>query len=126
MTSRVLPPAEWPRLAGTEAEGFVAHLTDAARVVVVEHDGAIVGCHVLQPVLHAEGLWIHPEYRKKASVARRLWSTVRQTARETFGVQWVATGAASDDIRGLLEHVGAVKLPDHYMVPVGDRDTCQP
>jgi N-acetylglutamate synthase-like GNAT family acetyltransferase len=120
VTTRILPREEWPRLVGTEAETVWPQLTDAARVVVVEHDGAIVGCHLLQPVLHAECLWIHPDYRKRASVARRLWAAVQQAARQHFQARWFATGAASDEVRALLAHVGAVRVDgDHYMVPVG-------
>lgn len=119
MTSRILPPEEWGRLAGTEAESFISRLNAASRVIVVEADGAIVGCHILQPVLHAEGLWIHPDFRKRASVGRHLWRRVQDTARDWFGVQWFVTGCGSDEVRALLEHVAAVKLPDHYVVPIG-------
>jgi N-acetylglutamate synthase-like GNAT family acetyltransferase len=127
MTTRILPPAEYPRLVGTEAATIWPQLTDAARVVVVEHDGAIVGCHVLQPVLHAECLWIHPDHRGKTSTPRRLWRAVQRVVREDFGAAWFATAACSDDVRGLLAHVGAVKVDgDHYMVPVGERERCLP
>jgi N-acetylglutamate synthase-like GNAT family acetyltransferase len=119
MTTRILPRDEYPRLAHTEAASVWPQLTEAACVIVVEHDGAIVGCHVLQPVLHAECLWIDPAHRGKASVARRLWATVQRAARERFGVAWFATAAVSDDVRRLLAHVGAVRVDaDHYMVPV--------
>jgi len=122
MIARLLPPEEWTRLAGTEAEEFVPYLKqDAAKVIVVEQDGAIIACQVLQPILHAEGIWIHPDHRKRSSAGRRLWDMVKSTAREHFGVQWMATGCASADVERLLAHVGAVKLPDHYMIPVGDR-----
>jgi len=121
LTARILPPTEYGQLADTEAAALVPHLTDAARVIVVEREGQVVACHVLQPILHAEGLWVHPDFRKRSSVARRLWTLVRETARSQFGVQWFATAAASDEVRGLLDHVGAVPLPDHYMVPVGER-----
>lgn len=120
MTTRVLPAAEWGRLAGTDAAPLVPAFTDATRVVVVEHDGQIVGCHVLQVLLHAECLWVHPEHRRKASVARRLWAAVQREVREHFGVRAFATAAVSDDVRALLAHVGAVRLEgDHYMVSVG-------
>lgn len=119
MTSRVLPPGEWDQLIGTEAELLIPLLTEDSRVVVVERDGQVVGCHVLQVILHAECLWIHPDHRGKSSVARRLWAAVQQEAREHFGVRAFATAAVSDEVRDLLAHVGAVKVPgDHYMVPV--------
>lgn len=120
MTARILDRAEWPRLVGTEAEVLTPALTDAAKVIVVEMDGAIIACQVLQPILHAEGIWIHPDHRKRSSAGRRLWEMVKSTAREQFGVRWMATGCASADVEGLLAHVGAVKLPDHYMIPIGD------
>ena len=122
MTTRILPPEEWWRLADTEAADVVQSFSDAARVVVVEVDGVIVGCHVLQPILHAECLWVHPAHRGKAGVARRLWAGVQAEAREHFGVRAFATAAVSDAVERLLDHVGATKLPgSHYMVPVGDR-----
>lgn len=122
VTTRILPPAEWPKLEATEAAGIWPALTDAARVVVVEHDGRIVGCHILQPVLHAECLWIAPAYRGRASVAGRLWSAVRETVRDQFGARWFQTAAISADVRALLAHVGAVEVPGQaYMVPVGER-----
>jgi ribosomal protein S18 acetylase RimI-like enzyme len=122
MTSRILPPEEWSRLAGTEADAVWEQLPASACVVAVEDDGVIVGCHVLVPVLHAECLWIHPEYRKRSSVARRLWSAVQREAIDRFGAFGFQTAAVDDHIRGLLSHVGAVPLPgDHYMVPVKER-----
>jgi len=122
MTSRILPRAEWGKLLETEIAAAVKHFSDPVRVVVVEHDGQIVGCHALVPVLHAECLWIHPDHRKKASVARRLWSAVKDEAHTHFGAEWLMTAAASDDVRTLLAKVGAIKdQMDHYMVPLGGR-----
>lgn len=120
MTSRILPVDEWSKLIGTEAEALLPVMTNAAKVIVVESEGVIVACQVLQPILHAEGIWIHPDHRKRSSAGRRLWTMVKSTAREHFGVHWMATGCASADVERLLAHVGAVKLPDHYMIPVGD------
>lgn len=118
MTSRVLPVEEWPRLAGTEAEAVWPHLSEASRVLVVEHDGEIVGCWVLMSVVHAECLWIAPLHRGKAAVARRLWTAMRRAAR-ALSAPVVATAALTDDVRALLEHVGATKLPgDHYAMKV--------
>lgn len=119
MTSRILPPAEWPCLAGTEAEKLWP-LLDARRsaVVVVEDGTQIVGCHVILWVPHVECLWIHPDHRGKSSVGRRLWGAVTK-ALQSMGVHGVVTGCDSDAVRGLLEHVGATKIPaEHYVVPV--------
>lgn len=121
MTSRILNPDEYLRLAGTPAEGAVTHFTPATRVVVVEDDdGKLLGCEVFQPILHGEFLWIHPQHRGKSSVARRLWKAMKDTVKREFSVEWFATGCDSDQVRELLCHVKAHKLPDHYMVPVGE------
>jgi hypothetical protein len=118
MTSRVLPRDEWPRLVGTEAGEIWPHLPEGSLPVVVEHDGAIVGCHVLIPYWHVECLWIAPNARGRGAVARRLWAAVRETAR-FMHVRTAFTAALDDRVRGLLEHVGAMKLPgDHYCVPL--------
>lgn len=119
MTSRILPQNEWPRLAGTEAESVWPYL-DPSRswVVVVEDDGEIVGCHVLAYVLHAECLWVHPDHRGKASVARRLWATVRKIA-QAVGAPTLATAARNETVRELLEHIGAIHLDgEHYSIPL--------
>ena len=119
MTTRVLPPEEWPKLAGTEAETVWPHIPpDAAEIIVVEDDGQIVGCHILVTVLHAECLWIHPEKRGRSSVARRLWARVCEAARAK-GAHHLMTGCADARVRGLLDHVGATKMPcDQYLVSV--------
>ncbi len=119
MTTRILPVEEWSRLAHTEACDVHPFLDpDRSSVVVVEQDGAIVGCHILINVVHAECLWIDPAFRGKTSVARRLWAAVQAQARE-LGARTIATAACDDQVRELLAHVGATKLPgDHYVIPV--------
>lgn len=117
MVTRILPPDEWPRLMGTEAEAMWPHL-DSRRstVIVVEDAGAIVGTWTLLRVLHAECLWIAPSHRGKASVARRLWAELQNIVRG-MGEHTVATSAVSDDVRAMLEHVNALKLTgDHYVM----------
>lgn len=118
MTTRLLPRDEWPKLAGTELEAVWPHLPLGAHVVVVEEGEALVGCWALFPQVHAEGVWIAPSHRGKASVARRLLAGMRRTA-QAMGAQSVATGALTDDVRRLLDGLRAVKLPgDHYAVPI--------
>jgi len=119
MMTRILPESEWSRLAHTEASELYRHL-DPARtsIVVVEQGGAIVGCHVLMTVLHAECLWIDPAFRGRPSVARRLWAAVQAKAL-ALGARSIMTAACDDRVRGLLAHVGATKLSgDHYVIPV--------
>jgi hypothetical protein len=117
MTSRLLPRDEWHKLNGTEAESVWPLWNDGVAVVVVEHDGQIVGCHALQMVLHAECLWIHPDHRKKAAVARRLWNAVKFIARDLFGAHGYMTAAVSEEVKQLLAHLNATHVAaDHYVV----------
>lgn len=126
MTARLLPFAEWSRLAGTDLETLWPSLDPReARIVVVEQDGAIIGHHVLLRVLHAECLWIHPSHRGHASVARRLWSAV-QAEVTGAGAGGVVTTAIDDTVRALLGHVGAQRLPgDHYFIPITKGSPCR-
>lgn len=126
MRTRVLPVEEYGRLRGTEAEAVADHLPMTARVVVVEAGDAIVGCHVLLPILHAECLWIAEAHRGKAAVARRLWAGVQRECRE-LGAPRFVTSAIDDRTAALLAHVGAVQLDGmHFVVPVKEERSCQP
>lgn len=114
MKARVLPREEWDRLAGTEAGG---PLPESARPVVIERDGQILACHVLMPLWHVEGLWVHPDHRK-STVGGRLWAAVKREA-EAVGAAAVLTAALDDEVRALIAHVDGVKLPgEHYVIPV--------
>lgn len=119
MTSRLLPPAEYGKLAGTELEGVAAHLPPLAQVLVVEDGEQLAGCWLLFPQWHVEGLWIAPAHRKRAGVARRLWAAMQRQA-QAIGARTLMTGSCSAEVTALLEHVGAEKLPgDHYWMRVG-------
>lgn len=119
LTTRVLPRDEWPRLAGTEAEHLWPLMQPGdGDIVVVERDGAIVGCWGLLRVVHAECVWIAPSERVRTSVARRLLTAMRNVAR-SMGARAVYTGAETDEVRQMLETLGGTKLiGDHYMVPL--------
>lgn len=120
MRTRILPPDEWERLNGTEAEALWPTLdTLHAQVLVVEDEaGAIIGCWTMMLVPHVECLWIHPDEKARVSVARRLWLGMRQIASD-MGAHYVWTAAVSDPVRGLLDHAHARKLEgDHYVMPM--------
>jgi len=118
LTTRLLPSEEWPKLEGTEAETVWPHLTPDAKVMVVEDDGAIVGCWLLLPTWHAECVWVHPDRRTKGSVARRLWHYMHTMAR-AMGLKAVVTSATDDHVRHLLVRHGAMELSGtHYVIPV--------
>lgn len=116
----MLPPSEWPRLAGTEAETVWPLLTpERTSVVVVEQGDQVVGCHVLVWVLHCECVWIHPAHRGKGSVARRLWAAVERTARDVWRSRTVLTTVTTESVRRLVAHLGGVPVPgDQYVITV--------
>jgi len=127
MTTRILPPDEYPRLAGTELETVWPTLPDGAAVLVVEQDGEIVGCWAAFLLAHVEGVWVAPAHRGKTSVARRLLVGMRRTLAEQFGASGALTAAVSDDVRGILDGLGATKLPgDHYALSLESRICQQP
>lgn len=117
MTTRLLPPEEWDRLVGTEADAVRPYLaTLGARPLVVEDETRIVGCWVLLPMWHAECLWIAPSHRTKASVGRRLLRGL-WTAAAAMGIERIWTSAGSDDVRQLLTRYGAQAMPgDHFVM----------
>lgn len=124
--TRILPPDEWPKLAGTDLQAIWPRLNSAeAHVIVVEQGPTIVAHWLVLPVYHVECLWIHPDHQKRASVARRLWIGMRRLLAD-LGRSRVMTAAVSDDVRGLLAHVGAEPVPgDHYMLTV-EETPCHP
>jgi hypothetical protein len=119
MTCRLLPPEEWPRLVGTEAETVWPMLDpSSARVLVVEDGDRIVGCWILAPYWHAECVWIAPERRGQSSVARRLWGFMRQTVIDLGGRGFI-TAALTDEVKALIQHLGGIPMPGtHYAVRV--------
>jgi len=123
--TRLLPRDEWHRLVGTEAEAAWPVFPEGTQVIVVEHDGVIVGCWSLLPVFHAECVWIAPDKRASGSVSRRLWQRMHALARE-MGLKAFATSAMDDRIRHLLERHGASELPGrHFVVPVKESPSCR-
>jgi hypothetical protein len=127
MTTRILPPDEWSRLAHTEAGPALAYLDPAeSRIVVVEDSDRIVGCWAVLRLVHVEGLWIDPAYRKGSSVARRLFQATWRIVR-AWAPRWVMTAAVTDDVKALLrEHVGAVAIPgEMFVVAVNGAETCR-
>jgi N-acetylglutamate synthase-like GNAT family acetyltransferase len=115
MTTRVLPPHEWPRLVGTELETVCESLPhEHAKVLVVEADGEIVACWALLSVLHVEGVWIRPGHRARGAVGRRLLQGMAELVAESGGAG-VVSAACTPDVARLLTGLGAVKLDvDHY------------
>lgn len=112
----MLPPEEWPRLAGTEAERVWPLLDPAqAQVLVVEQGGAIVGVWVLMRLVHAECVWIAPAHRGRGSVAKRLVSFMRDRAR-AWGARTVIGSATRDEVATLIGKLHGQPLPGQMFV----------
>lgn len=108
MTARVLPRKEWGRLAGTQLETVVPILRrERGRVLVVEHEGEIVGCVALYRLWHLEGLEL-----ATPSATRALLGAIKaQTATLPGVVSWAQHPRVSE----LLERLGAEWMPGrHY------------
>ena len=125
MTARILPGDEWPALSGTELETIWPYLDPAtARVVVVEEDGAIIGCWAGFPLFHAEGVYIAPAHRGRASVARHLLLGMRSLAKDA-GARSIITGAIDPLVAEMLLKLGAVALPGtQYALPITSEAPC--
>ena len=81
-------------------------------------DGLILARWIGLRVVHAEGVWIDPRYRKSPGIVRRLVNGMGQIARH-WGVKSVWTGADTDDVRRLIEKLGGTRIPmDPYVLPL--------
>jgi RimJ/RimL family protein N-acetyltransferase len=119
LSTRILPPEEWPTLAGTLLDpAWRSFDPEGTRVVVVQdHDGAVLGCLALFPIWHLEGAWIAPAHRGKAAVARALLARMRHQCRQ-LGVSDVWVMATNPKTRRICERLGtSTHLDcDHFSV----------
>lgn len=122
MTSRILPPSEWARLAGTEAEPIVPGLDPATTaVVVVEDAGQIIGAWLALRMTHVECLWVAPAHRGRAGVVRRLLRTMRDVVTQ-WGTPCPVTGAVTPEMSDMIRRMGGIPLPgEHFALPLGSR-----
>lgn len=120
MTSRILPPEEWHRLARTELEQVWPVLDPLqAHIVVVEQGAQIVACWAAIRYVHVEGVWVHPDHRGKGRAAGHLVRQMRSLT-SAMGAKAVWTAALTDQVRRLIAHFGGVKLPgEHYVMSMG-------
>lgn len=118
MTHRLLPREEWHRLQGTLLWPAVLSMTPDALVMVVEHNGEIVGCASYYPQWHLDGVWIKPD-APKVSIGRRLFAMIRDVARD-FQIQSAWAMAVNARSRKLIASLGPVVhlACDHYDIDV--------
>ena len=123
LTRRVLLPAEWDRLEGTESRDLAhapADLLDA-QPIVVEDDGRIVGAWTFFMFGHAEGCWIHPEHRTRPDVRRALLEGMFAVATER-GARVLQTAVREQDLAlcRLVRRMQGTELLGmrHFVLPV--------
>lgn len=107
MTTRILPPEEWAKLAGTELDTALPMLP-GTRVIVCELDGAIVGHLALVPMWHAEGVYVTPTQRGRG-VLQFLIAAMHEEAR-AIGVSTVFPAAATEGMVHLITRIGGVEI----------------
>ena len=118
MEVRTLSPSEWVNLeTGFPPLGTTLRPEDS-QVVVVEDNGKIIASVGTFRVTHFESLWIDPEYRGNAGVARRLMKGAIGAAKK-WTDQWVWGCSGTDHMNDILTRMGGVKMPvDTFVVPL--------
>ncbi len=126
MTARILPFEEWNRLQTVGDFPSVLPYSGPAdmNVLVIEdEDGSILGAW--SRTIRLEGIWIHPDHRKKSGVFRQLIRGMRERL-IADGVHWVTTGAVDDDVRMMLQASGAQRIEgESYVLPVAKEFRCR-
>jgi N-acetylglutamate synthase-like GNAT family acetyltransferase len=116
MTTRILPPDEWHRLANTEVEHVWPLLNpEQSQILAIEQDGEIVGTLVMVTFVHAECLWIHPDHRKGFGVMRRLLDGMWDTAK-VLGARRLWSGSLSETTTHILHRLGGQEIPGRSFV----------
>jgi hypothetical protein len=120
LRTRILPPEEWDRLKETELPPLLPYISpDNAAMVVVEDGDKVVASLAVLRATHLEGLWIDPERRGNAGVARALLRQATELVR-VRGEQWALGGCADDRMRRLIGKLGGVQVPmELYALWVG-------
>ena len=116
---RVLPEAEWPRLASTDMQ--MAQIQKAATtggVIVVEDEDTIIACGAVMLCAHLEGVWVHPDYRRSVSVGRKLWTAIKKSL-AAFGVTgFYGSTVSLDGLSDILSLKGTELEGRHFIMDV--------
>lgn len=122
MKKRILPQAEWPKLKGTEAELLWPHLNpENSEIIVIEDGDRIVATWTLMRMVHAECIWVDPEYKGSPGVWRGLITLAREIATK-WGVSKLITGSITQEVTDLIVKWGGFPVPcATYVLPVWGR-----
>lgn len=117
ITARVLPVAEWDRLAGLPLA--TRPLNPACSLVlVVERAGVIVAHLALLTLVHAEELYLAEAERGHPAVSRALLGLLAEQL-IAQGIPEVLSQAGSPEAAAMFEAVGGSVVPGTtYVIPV--------
>jgi hypothetical protein len=118
VTTRVLAPSDYGRLDGLDVAEFLPLVkAQDAQIVIAEAGERIVGVWGVFRVVHLEGVWIAPEYRRHPRVVSALLHATFDAAQRW--APWAFTGAATDPVRRLIRKLGGKQVPmDTYAIPL--------
>jgi hypothetical protein len=93
---------------------------------VVEDEGQIVGCWAVTRIVHVEGVWIDPQYRRRSVRIVKLLFRGIYAAAKFFRAKYVWTGADTPEVERLLEKGRrAYLIPfKSYVLAIPQEDTC--
>ena len=111
MKVRTISPSEYGKLPVSTSALLEHILPQDVTVIVVEEDGKVVACSTIQRLTHINGVWIVPEKRGGAGVARALLDATMAEAESRSG--WVLAATENHVIRRVLKWLGAVELPQN-------------
>lgn len=109
MITRILPPEEWSKLDGT---GLQIATATPSEVVVVEDEKGLAACVTVARVTLMECLWIRPDARGNAGVARALKRATFSRAR-AFG-PLAFCGADREDVADYWRRMNGIELPARW------------
>jgi N-acetylglutamate synthase-like GNAT family acetyltransferase len=108
---RVLPPEEHHRLVDFPFAERGLPNPDRTVILVAENEaGAIVGVWAALTVVHLDGLWVAPDYRRSSRVAVQLLRTMKQVLTQ-LGILQSFTYTESADVMMLALKAGFTRLP---------------
>lgn len=127
VTLRLLPPAEWGRLFTVPGplQGLPLPADGAARILVAEAAGTIVGYWCLTAVVHLDPVYIAPEYRQSPKLVLGLVGLLITLLRvENVAFAYAVIGDADQPVNGeMAEKLGLSRLPGALYggaIPQGD------
>ncbi len=116
--TRVLPAAEWSKIAHLDVATWLQYVApNDVQIVVAEDGDRVVGVWGVFRVVHLEGVWVDPAYRRSPRVVEGLKTAALEIARRW--APWALTGSANSAVRRLItRHLRGARIPmETYAIP---------